>query len=226
LGKIKWIETAFVFILIETRIITIMADFIKTSALLFVLLNPFLLIVYLVDMVEKFSLRDFSKILIRAGAISFVTFVIFAMFGDTLFSSIMQVHFASFQIFGGLIFLIIGVQFVFKGPGAIQSLRGESQHLAGNIAMPILIGPATISASILSGERLPAPYAVLSIATALTFSIVIMLLLKVLHDRVKPRKEPLINRYIEITGRITALYVGTFSIEMIMNGMQAWIANF
>lgn len=53
-----------------------------------------------------------------------------------------------------------------------------------------------------------------------------MIGLKVLHDLVRPKREPLIEKYIEITGRITALFVGTISVEMIMQGVRTWVHKF
>ena len=203
-----------------------MTDLIKSSALLLVLLNPFLLIIYLIDVVQKLDCRQFTRVLVRAGLIATVVFWLFTVLGDTVFSDVIQAEFASFQIFGGIIFLIIGLQFVFRGPTAIEVLRGESEHLAGAIAMPILIGPGTISASVIIGERhdtIPACSAVLS---AVLLSVLIMIALKALHDFVRPKREPLIQRYIEIAGRITALFVGTVSVQMIMQGIKAWAEQF
>lgn len=190
------------------------------------LLNPFLVVVYLIDVMQKMERRTFRHVLLRAGAISIVVFYFFAILGDTVFSEIMQVEFASFQIFGGIIFLLIGLQFVFRGPQAIEILRGESEHLAGAIAMPVLIGPGTISVSVIIGKRLDPLMAGISIFSAISISIVIILLLKSLHDIVRTRHERLIQRYIEIAGRITALYVGTVSIEMIMQGIRTWADKF
>ena len=42
----------------------------NSAALLLVLLNPFLLIVYLVDVVQKLSLAQFIRVLIRGGLIA------------------------------------------------------------------------------------------------------------------------------------------------------------
>ncbi len=203
-----------------------MIDFFRTMALLFVLLNPFLLIIYLIDVVEKLDKQEFSRVLIRAGMISTVVFCCFALLGDAVFSNIFQADFASFQIFGGLVFLLIGLQFVFRGPKAIEILRGDSQQLAGAIAMPILIGPGTISASVIMGKRQDPAIACIAVVTAIMISIFIMIGLKVLHDYVKPKKEPLIQRYIEIAGRITALFVGTISVQMIMSGIKVWADKF
>ena len=41
----------------------------------------------------------------------------------------------------------------------------------------------------------------------------------------KPRNERLIERYVEIMGRITALIIGIFAVEMIMQGLKAWLAG-
>lgn len=135
----------------------------------------------------------------------------------------MNVEFASFQIFGGIVFLIIGIQFVFRGPRGIELLRGESEHIAGAIAMPILIGPGTISVSVIVGKRHEPLIACLVLLAAVIVFIAVILLLKGLHDYVKPKNESIIERYIEIAGRITALYIGTVSIDMIIKGILSWI---
>jgi multiple antibiotic resistance protein len=203
-----------------------MTDFIRSATLMLVLLNPFLVIIYLVDMVEKLDRKRFTQVLVRGSLIATVVFCCFAILGDMIFSSIIQAQFASFQIFGGVIFLLIGLQFVFYGPQAIVALRGESAGLAGAIALPVLIGPGTISASVVIGKRHEALYACATIIAAVFISVVIMLALKALHDFVRPRNEPVIRRYFEIAGRITALYVGTIAVEMIMQGLRTWAGKF
>jgi multiple antibiotic resistance protein len=203
-----------------------MTDFVKSSALLLGLLNPFLVIIYLVDVLQRLEGRQFRQVLVRAGFVSSLVFCGFAVVGDAVFSNIVQAEFASFQIFGGLVFLLIGFQFVFRGPRAIRILRGKSEHLAGAIAMPVLIGPGTISASVVIGKRLDPLAACGAVVMAVFISLAIMLLLKRVHDVVRPRSEMLIERYVEIAGRITALYVGTVSVEMIMQGIRTWVARF
>jgi small neutral amino acid transporter SnatA (MarC family) len=203
-----------------------MAEFLKSVGLLLVLLNPFLVIVYLIDVLEKLDKKKFTVVLIRAGVISVIVFWCFALVGDAIFSDLVQAQFASFQIFGGIIFLLIGLQFVFRGPNAIEMLRGESEHLTGAIAMPVIIGPGTISASVVIGKRLPPAQACGAVLVALIVSILIMIILKLIHDFVRSKHERLIARYIEIVGRITALFVGTISVEMIMQGLMTWAHKF
>ena len=136
-----------------------MSELIQSAVLMLALLNPFLVIIYLVDLVEKLDQRQFAKVLIHGSLIASAVFCSFAILGDVIFSNIVQAQFASFQIFGGVIFLLIGLQFVFYGPKAITALRGDSPGLAAAIAMPVLIGPGTISASMVIGKRHEALYA-------------------------------------------------------------------
>lgn len=203
-----------------------MSEFFQSSTLLLVLLNPFLIIIYLVDVVEKLDRKKFTAVIVRAGLIASVVFICFTLLGDAIFSNMMNAEFASFQIFGGIVFLIIGLQYVFYGPKAIEILQGESEYIAGAIAMPVLIGPGTISASVIIGKRHDQLTACMIILVSVIMSVLLLLLLKSLHDYVRPRRERLIQRYIEITGRIVALFVGTVSIDMIMQGVRAWTTKF
>ncbi len=203
-----------------------MTDFIKSTTLLLTLLNPFLVIIYLVDVVQKLKKKQFHRVLVRAALIAITVFCSFAILGDTIFTGLMQVEFASFQIFGGIIFLLIGIQFVFRGPASIEILRGESKHIAGSIVMPVLIGPGTISASIVIGKRHDPLLACSVVVIAVVICLLVIAILKFLHDLVHPTREALIERYIEIAGRITALYVGTVAIDMIMQGLRTWAYKF
>jgi small neutral amino acid transporter SnatA (MarC family) len=199
-----------------------MTEIVRSAALLLVLLNPFLVIVYLVDLVEKLEDEDFNRVLLRAAMISTVVFWCFVLLGDAVFSSVIQAEFGSFQVFGGIVFLLIGLQFVFHGPKAIEILQGESQHVAGAVAMPVMIGPGTISASVVIGERHSPAVAMGVVVVTVVISILVMMALKKVHDFVRPRNEALVQRYIEIAGRITALFVGTVAVEMILQGLSSW----
>lgn len=201
-------------------------EILESSAMLLMLLNPFLVILYLIDVVKKQNKMSFSHNIFKAAFWSSIVFVIFALVGDFIFKHLVVVEFESFQIFGGIIFLIVGIQFVLKGTNAIDSLRGDSENVSSSIAMPILIGPGTISVSVLIGKRLSPVNAVISIIATVFISAGTMVLLKFFHDYIKPRKEALIEKYMETAGRIMSLYIGAFSINMIMSGVGGWIEKF
>lgn len=196
---------------------------VDSFVLMLVLLNPFLLIIYLMDLVTDLSMKEFIRVLVRAAVISGMIYITFALIGERIFTHVFQSHFASFQVFGGIIFLITGTRFVFQGNKAMAEMRGKPEQVAGSIVMPIMTGPGTISASIIIGERLDVLSAITAILLALVLCVLAVILLKKWHDYVLPKNEKLVARYIDIIGRITALLIGTFSIEMLMSGIHAWI---
>jgi multiple antibiotic resistance protein len=124
-----------------------------------------------------------------------------------------------------VVFLIIAIRYVLIGSAAIRELRGSAEHVSGSIAMPFLIGPGTVSASVLAGSRQSALFAVLSIAVALTAAILAILTIKRLHDVVRQSHERLVDRYIDIVGRISALVIGTIAVDMILRGIDIWLAE-
>jgi multiple antibiotic resistance protein len=153
-----------------------------------------------------------------------VVFTLFAWGGEAIFDDVLQVRFASFLIFGGITFLIIGIRLI-MGIGPPVDAPGPGFRLTPvAIAIPFLVGPGTISASVLAGSRLDLPAAAAAIATALAAAIAAMLAIKALHDFVRTRNEGLIARYSEIAGRVTALFTGSFAIEMILSGVERWLA--
>ncbi len=188
--------------------------------LLFALLNPFLMSIYLIDLITDLQMRVFARVLARGALISGVVFI-----RDAIFSQYLQVRFASFQVFGGIIFLLIGVRFVFSGADAMRVVRGQPEHLAGSIAMPFMIGPGTVSASVVVGARLPMLHAIAIVAATLILTVALVTALKVVHDYLKERNARLIDRYVEVVGRLSALLIGTFAVEMLFEGLGSWMQN-
>lgn len=192
---------------------------------LVVLLNPFLMSVYLLDLIEMLDDATFTRILMRGAAIASSVFCLFAVCGDAVFRDVLQVRFASFLIFGGLLFLAIGLRFAQQGPAALTQLRGKPEHLAGSIAMPFMVGPGTVSASVLAGARLPVQWALLSIVAAMSLTVVGLSVLKAVHTRAKRRHTALVDRYFDIVGRASALLIGTIAIDMVLTGVELWLQS-
>ncbi|MFT7032603.1 MAG: multiple antibiotic resistance protein [Cyclobacteriaceae bacterium] len=200
--------------------------FFDSLGLMLFMLNPFLLIIYLIDLVEELDSKTFRRVLLRAALISTGCYIVFALIGDKLFDTIFNADFASFQIFGGIIFLITGIRYVFEGNKAVKKLRGEASYLQGGIVMPIMVGPGTISASIMIGQRVDTVESVSIILFSVITCISTVLILKAVYEKVHTKNEQLVLRYIDILGRVAALLIGTFSIEMIMRGIKSWVVKF
>ena len=195
-------------------------ELLKASSLLFVLLNPFLISIYLISLIRDLTLKEFVKVMVRAHVISGIVFVIFAITGEGVFEDVFNVRFGAFLIFGGIIFLWIGIQSIFSGKIVLIDTHGNPEHVAGSVAMPFMIAPGTISASVLIGSSLPAPSAAMAIGIAISFSLISIIVFKLIHDPLKKRNERLLSRYVEVVGRVVALFTGTYAIEMIARGIN------
>lgn len=202
-----------------------MEQFTQSILLIFVLLNPFIMSVYLLSVIKEVQIGQFSSIMIRAGFISFAVFFLFAWLGEVIFDNVLQVRFLAFMIFGGITFLIIGVRLILGIGPPISSINPQSSEIAGAIAMPFIVGPGTISASVIAGTQLGLLRSTLAIAVGLTLALGSMILFKMLHDFVQTRKERYVERYVEIAGRITALFTGSFAVDMILKGIERWITQ-
>jgi multiple antibiotic resistance protein len=198
-----------------------MDPFMKSLALFMVLFNPFLMSIYLLDLIQDLDRRTFVQVLIRASAISGSVFLLFAWGGEAIFTNLLQVSFSAFLVFGGIVILLIALQMMFVGSQAIRNMRGgDPTHLSGSVAMPFMIGPGTISASVVAGKTLSMVQASAVIVLSLILTTVLLLALKYAFDAVKTRHAGLLERYIDITGRAAALLTGSIGVQMIMQGLH------
>ena len=202
-----------------------LTPYIHSFALFFSLLNPFLMSIYMIGMIRNSEAKVFNRALIQGCVIAFVVFMLFAWGGETIFSKYINVRFEAFQIFGGLIFLVIGYRYVFQGADTIGEMRGAPEHLAGTIAMPFMIGPGTISAAVVTGIGLPIGGAALIIAFTLAITCSLLILMKFAHDHLRYKHAKYIDRYVDIVGRLSALLIGTIAIDMIITGIVGVIRD-
>lgn len=197
-----------------------MSESLHAFALFFSLLNPFLMSIYMLGIIRNSEARVFNRALIQGSLISFVVFIIFAKTGEAFFHDVLHVRFESFQIFGGIIFLVIGYRYVFEGADTIGVMRGAPHHLAGTIAMPFMIGPGTISAAVITGIQLNLWQLVLVIFVTLFLTCSLLILMKYAHDHLQYKHSNYIDLYVDIVGRLAALLIGTIAIDMIVTGVS------
>jgi hypothetical protein len=49
-----------------------------------------------------------------------------------------------------------------------------------------------------------------------------LIVLKLVHTRMKQRNAALLDRYVDVVGRASALLIGTIAIDMILTGLDMW----
>lgn len=200
-------------------------ELVDSTILLLVLLNPFLLCIYLLDLIQGLDLRAFAKTMTRAGLISAAVYLGFAIAGDRLFTYAFKVRYESFLIFGGIVFLLVSIRLVMVGSTALRGLRGDAPHGAEGTALPFMLGPGTISAAIVTGSRVSIPEAAGAIGFSVFVCVASLIVLKWIHDIIRKRYEPIMERYLDTIGRIMALLTGTIAVDMILSGVGKWLEN-
>lgn len=173
----------------------------------------------MIGMIRRTDLKVFNMALIQGSLIAFFVFIFFAWGGEAIFNRYLNVRFESFQIFGGIIFLVIGYRYVFNGADTIGEIRGAPEHLAGTVAMPFLIGPGTISAAVVTGMNISLVSTAGVIGLTLFITCGILMLMKFFHDNLRTTHSKYIDYYFDIAGRLSALLIGTIAIDMIVTGI-------
>ena len=79
--------------------------------------------------------------------------------------------------------------------------------------MTVLVGPGTINASVVIGKRHDQLPAIASILTTVALAIVIIISLKIIYDVVRSQNEAIIKYNIEITGKISTLYIELYRLK-------------
>lgn len=196
-----------------------LSPYIHSFALFFSLLNPFLMSIYMIGMIRNIEARIFNRALIQGSGIAYLVFMFFAWGGERIFNQYLNVRFESFQIFGGIIFLVIGYRYVFQGADTIGAIRGAPEHLAGTVAMPFMIGPGTISAAVVTGMDIGLTGAALVMLVTLALTCIILILMKFMHDNLRYKHAKYVDYYFDIVGRLSALLIGTIAVDMIVTGI-------
>lgn len=188
------------------------------------ILNPFALCLYLVHVMEELSARDFFAVLVRASAISFCVFSLFAVAGEPLLVDVLGIRPEAMRIFGGVVFFIVAYGYVTKGYKAAVGLRGSLDELPSEIAVPFMIGAGTITQAVLLGKRLQAPFAVLVLFLGMLVSVLVVVVFKHTRDRMKGARERVFERYVNIVSRLNGLLIGAISTDMVVGGVrQLWV---
>jgi multiple antibiotic resistance protein len=184
------------------------------------LVNPIQKVFVVNSLQKQFDNRSTKLISIKSSITALIILLIFLLVGQLIFNYVFHIELYAFQI-------TCGVVLFYNGISGLQS--GEFLKIDKNItikditavpiAIPMIAGPATITAAV----TFPAHYGhlitVISIVAALLINLVFMLYaskIGVLLNRFN-----LMNPLIRIFG----LIVATIGVQMILNGISGFVTK-
>lgn len=197
-------------------------DYVRYAATLFFILDPFAAIPIFLLLTGGRG-EDRPQIARTAGFAVFVILVVVALSGDVVLRFV-GASLAAFQVGGGVVLLLMALAMV-NAQLSQQQHRPEETAEAGDraavgvvpIAMPLLVGPASISATVIQMQRgSGAGHVALVLATILAIAASVWLVLKLAG----PIGQRLGRTGLNILNRIFGLLLAAVAVQILADGMK------
>jgi small neutral amino acid transporter SnatA (MarC family) len=193
--------------------------------LMLVIMNPFAQTLYLSELMNRTSVREFSAILLQGVLMTFIICLTCAFLGRFLLFQVFQVTLPAMRVFGGLINLQLSYSYVMKGPAGVKLFSGDITEIAQQIAMPIMVGAGVVWISMRIGETHAPAATVTIIGAALAINTTMILTYRLLFSMVHGKPEKLLVKYFGVAMRFNALLIGALSVQMILGGTTEFLAE-
>ncbi|PIS05106.1 MAG: MarC family protein [Candidatus Buchananbacteria bacterium CG10_big_fil_rev_8_21_14_0_10_42_9] len=186
-----------------------------------VLLNPFALFLYLEPVWTSLSHENFLFVLFKASLISFLIYALFLFAGNALFQKIFQIHFESFRIFGGIVVFSFAYFFIVKGQKAFVQVKENLDDMASEIALPFMVGPATISLVVLMANDFGLGQGFAMLFTIMAINYLTLVIIKFIRDAITRKKFKIaFDKNMEVLLRLNGFFVGAIGVNMIITGVN------
>jgi len=189
------------------------AYFVSTFITLLALINPVQKIFLINSLQERLSDKELSYISIKSSITAFVILMFFLFLGNLIFTYVFRIQLYSFRVTCGMVLLYSGwvalQQGVLINIGKDVRIRDISSV---PIAIPMIAGPGTITATVTFPAQYGALVTVLAVFAALVVNLIIMLYAKNI-GRVMIKLN-IMSPFIRIIG----LIIATIGIQMIFDG--------
>ena len=189
------------------------AYFISSFITLLALINPIQKIFLINSLQERLSDKELRYISIKSSITAFVILILFLFLGNVIFTYVFRIQLYSFRVTCGMVLLYSG--WVALQQGVLINIGKDVriQDISSvPIAIPMIAGPGTITATVTFPAQYGALVTVLAVFAALAVNLIIMLYAKNI-GRVMIKLN-IMSPFIRIIG----LIIATIGIQMIFDG--------
>jgi multiple antibiotic resistance protein len=182
----------------------------QAAIALFIIVDPFGNIPIFMGLTENLSDQQRKKIFNTATLVGVVLLLVFAFTGQGILN-IFGLSIYSFEVAGGLLLLIISIRILISG-NYHESAESPESMGAVPIAMPLLVGPGAITATIFNLQAFGIYIAIMSVLIVLAITWVIL------------RYTTGIYKFLGKTGsvviaRVMALLIAAIAVQYILTGV-------
>ena len=187
---------------------------------LFALVNPLQKLFVVMSLRNNYDDAELKKIINRSNRTALEVLIIFMLAGEAVLGYFFNLEIYAFQITCGLVLLYNGFMGLQKG--AFLTLDGETKLediIVVPIAVPMIAGPATITAAVSMPSMYGMPTTLIAIILAIGINWIIM--------RNATPIASFLNRYNILMPliRIMGLIVAAVGTQMVLNGIRTFVAQ-
>ena len=187
-------------------------DLIKVFLAFLIIMDPFVSALYFLGISKEFSRKEKRDAVNLASLIAGITLLVF-LFGGPVILRLLGITIPSFKIAGGLVLLIISVNFILG-----TATEKEQQKISKNaavmiIGVPLITGPGVLTTIIILRQA----HGLLTTAIGALASLVVTWLFLMGADIVYFL---LRDKGMEIASRIMGLLLAGIAVQFILGGIQ------
>ncbi|MDD3792578.1 MAG: MarC family protein [Candidatus Bathyarchaeota archaeon] len=190
------------------------ADLIRAIIALFIIVDPLGNIPVFMGLTEKINPTQRRKVYNIAILVSFILLLIFAFLGQEILV-LFGLSIYSFQVAGGILLLIIAIRILVSG-NIHENVESTESLGAVPIAMPLLVGPGAITATMFNLQTYGIVSAILAVIIVLSITWIILRSINIIY-KILGKTGAL------VIARVMALLIAAIAIQYILTGINHFI---
>lgn len=190
---------------------SIIPDLIKGTITLFTIMDPIGNIPILLSLTKEMKREEKSRVTRTTTLVGFTLLLFFALAGNEVFR-FFEISLENFMIAGGVLLLVIAIKILIFGEWTETRITPENIG-AVPLAMPLLVGPGAITATILTLQSSGIIITLLSVT--INFGIV-----WIIFRSIDPIYKILGKTGSDLIARIFAMFIAAIAVGFIIEGVK------
>jgi multiple antibiotic resistance protein len=184
------------------------------------LVNPIQKVFVITSLQQQFTEKELKHLSVKSSVTAFVILILFLFLGQLIFNYVFHIQLYAFQVTCGVILFYNGISGLQKGVFLQLDQNMKLADLSAvPIALPMIAGPATITAAVTFPAHYGQGITIASIFLALVINLLFMLYAASIGKFLT--KYNFMNAFIRIIG----LIVATIGVQMVFTGIANFMAS-
>jgi len=186
----------------------------------FALVNPIHKILVVTSLEKQFNEKQLRYLSIKSSFTAFIILIFFLFLGELIFNYVFHIQLYAFKVACGIVLFYNGIEGLQKGAFLKMDKNiNLDDILTVPIAMPMIAGPATITAAVTFPAQYGRVITIVAILVALFVNLLLMLYAKQIGKFLAWLN--VLNALIRITG----LIVATIGLQLVFDGITNYIST-